>query len=538
MEIPLHALSLGGYVWALLNLILSIAGVVLGIMLIIRILLTKRCKTTDDNEDLQNDVILQEIYASHKKSIFEKPVKQSRPLVAALVFVLGLIAVTIFILTQDMTRFMVLVDMWSIVHLVLFIAGLVCYIMAFKRAKACDDDNKDDNKDSKTSFFKKIIKGKAIVTTMIAVLLLLSVFAEPTAANSGNDTISLHIYKFWNQEPPGPYMVTFDAQGGTLTPERQTVPHGGYAIEPADPVRDRHKFIGWYDFNGKPWNFNSDAVTASVTLYAIWEYEFVLPEMFLVHFESNGGTPVSGQFVDSGDFISMPDDPYRDRHRFDGWYLDPSFRGQPWDFRRDVVYQDLVLYAKWVFTETRGITYDPGFMGKGSGHYSEQALFSTYSLKNSDEANVHPPFDGFVLESWNTRMDGMGVRYEIGQPITVTTNLLLYAQWVPGSRGVHSSPLTTDIDISTEPPASNDIANIDSSNTQENTQTPQITQQIPQAPQDPNTSTTEQEQPPQQNPQPPQTQPQDPSQEPQQALHNTPEVTDPPPTPYENTYED
>jgi len=348
-EIPLHALSLSGYVWALFNLILSIAGIALGIMLVIRILLKniffEKYEHFEDNETRE---------------------KQSRPLFAVFVPVLGFLSIVVFILTQDMTKLMVLIDMWTIIHLVLFITGLVSYIMAFKRTEVYDDDNNYKKKDVKISFFRKHTKEKAIAASMIAILLLLSIIAEPAVAKSGNDTITLHIYKFWNQEPPGPYTVTFETYGLTPPPASQKVPHGGLVFRPDDPVVHGKVFEGWYldpGFNGQPWDFDNDIVPYDenlyeMVLYAKWEYEIVIIDIHMVFFHSNGGTPVSAQSVFDGERLYMPEDPWRDGDLFDGWYLDPDFHGQPWDFNMDVVTGDMVLYAKWVSTESLHITYD------------------------------------------------------------------------------------------------------------------------------------------------------------------------------------
>jgi uncharacterized repeat protein (TIGR02543 family) len=64
------------------------------------------------------------------------------------------------------------------------------------------------------------------------------------------------------------HTVTFDSAGGSPVPA-QTVAHGECAVEPADPVRDGFRFLGWY--NGiVPYNFDTP-VTKDITLTAEWE---------------------------------------------------------------------------------------------------------------------------------------------------------------------------------------------------------------------------------------------------------------------------
>jgi hypothetical protein len=54
--------------------------------------------------------------------------------------VAAVIAIIIFILTEDMTQPMQLVDLWTIVHVIIFIAQIVLTIFATYRKS--DDDTK------------------------------------------------------------------------------------------------------------------------------------------------------------------------------------------------------------------------------------------------------------------------------------------------------------------------------------------------------------------------------------------------------------
>jgi len=112
----------GASTWALWNLILSIAGAILALMMGIRILLSKKRDSdgyggiydaAEEDEDRKNNKLL---------------------LVLAIPF-LAIIAIIIFILSQDMRQSMTTVDWWTLVHITLFIAGLLSYIFAFKRRK-------------------------------------------------------------------------------------------------------------------------------------------------------------------------------------------------------------------------------------------------------------------------------------------------------------------------------------------------------------------------------------------------------------------
>jgi len=110
--------------WALWNLILSIAGAVLVLMIIARALAGKK------KEDEQ----------SRANGDSDESEKRGRlPLIVAIP-VLAIVAIIIFILTQDMTARMIMADIWTIAHAVLFAAGLLSFIFAYKSEK---DENSD-----------------------------------------------------------------------------------------------------------------------------------------------------------------------------------------------------------------------------------------------------------------------------------------------------------------------------------------------------------------------------------------------------------
>ena len=69
------------------------------------------------------------------------------------------------------------------------------------------------------------------------------------------------------------HVVTFQTNGEAAAPNTQLVNHGSLVVKPEDPVRETHSFIGWAtDANGEMfWNFETDAVTKSIILYAQWQ---------------------------------------------------------------------------------------------------------------------------------------------------------------------------------------------------------------------------------------------------------------------------
>jgi len=70
--------------------------------------------------------------------------KQCRFLWFLLSVIMGVVGIIVFILTEDMTRPMVLVDKWTIVNVLIFIVEIIAITLTFKRKKN-NNDNKEEN---------------------------------------------------------------------------------------------------------------------------------------------------------------------------------------------------------------------------------------------------------------------------------------------------------------------------------------------------------------------------------------------------------
>jgi uncharacterized repeat protein (TIGR02543 family) len=132
------------------------------------------------------------------------------------------------------------------------------------------------------------------------------------------------------------FTVTFNAAGGDPQPAIATVNHGATAPKPAtDPVKDGFTFTGWY--NGTTaYDFNKP-VTANLTLTAKWTQI-----VYVVTFDSQGGTAKTAAKVNHGAKVSKPTNPIKSKSVFDGWYLN----GVPYDFSAPV-YSNMTLTAVW-----------------------------------------------------------------------------------------------------------------------------------------------------------------------------------------------
>jgi len=68
--------------------------------------------------------------------------------------------------------------------------------------------------------------------------------------------------------------------------------------------------------------------------------------LYIINFNSQGGTEVSEQHIEYGEKIIEPTSPTRTGYTFIGWYTEVTFENA-WNFSTSVVTQDTTLFAKW-----------------------------------------------------------------------------------------------------------------------------------------------------------------------------------------------
>ena len=169
------------------------------------------------------------------------------------------------------------------------------------------------------------------------------------------------------------HSVIFDSNGGTSV-RTQTVKHGEYAVYKSTS-RPGYEFLGWY-LNGEKYDF-STPVTEKITLVAKWEKKTSdIPsddkEIYIVDFDSNGGTRVASQKVEERDRVSRPSNPTRDCYDFVGWYTDASLT-KKYNFSTPVT-RDMTLYAKWKDNGTCKETYRVKFDSNGGTSVATQRV--------------------------------------------------------------------------------------------------------------------------------------------------------------------
>jgi|GEM_PF-1987695 len=143
--------------------------------------------------------------------------------------------------------------------------------------------------------------------------------------------------------------------------------------------------------------------------------------------------------------------PTRSGYSFDGWYT--AANGGIKITETTTVTTDITLYAHWI-TNTYTVTYNTN---GGSGTISTQTFLRGSTTNLSSEEPIGKSFiinydanggnvskltesvsQSFV--NWNTKPDGSGSSYEVGEAFTANQNTILYAQYANPILGLIPTP--------------------------------------------------------------------------------------------------
>jgi len=228
---------------------------------------------------------------------------------------------------------------------------------------------------------------------------------EITTASTftGNTTIYAHWVLI--------YTITFDANGGTVSPTSGTTDRDRKLGELPTPEWNGHIFIGWFtETDGGTEVTTSKVYSSNATVYAHW-----VP-IYTITFDPNGGTvsPTSGTTGADGKLASLPT-PVWNGHTFTGWFTAASGGTE---VRTSKVYSsNATVYAHWVPIYT--ITFDP----------NGGTVFPTSGTTGTDGKLASlptPERDGYTFTGWFTEIDG---GTEVTASKVYSSNETIYAHW-------------------------------------------------------------------------------------------------------------
>ncbi len=247
-------------------------------------------------------------------------------------------------------------------------------------------------------------------------------------------TTDVTLYAKWNEIPS--YTVSFDTDGGSAVAS-QSIKTGNKAAKPTDPTKEGYTFDKWVTRTAgtdasntveTEWKFDTNTVTADVTLYAKWS---AIPS-YTVTFDSDGGNAVASQSVRTGNKAVKPDNPTKEGYYFDKWVTRTAGTSAAdtveteWDFNTNPVTADVTLYAKWNEIPSYTVTFDTD---GGSAVASQSIKTGNKASKPTD-----PTKEGYTFDKWVTKTAGTDASNTVEtewkfDTNTVTADVTLYAKW-------------------------------------------------------------------------------------------------------------
>ena len=235
----------------------------------------------------------------------------------------------------------------------------------------------------------------------------------------------LALYAQWTATAT--FTANFVSNGGFGSISSISNPAGSTVLLPSGSAMSYvgYAFAGWNTAaNGSGTSYaagSSVVLNANETFYAQWT-----PLQFVVTFAPDGGAvnPTVLNFVFGSTPISLPTPTYVGEY-FNGWFTAPS--GGSLIGVASATYaptQSVTLYAQWGLTSTVQIVFGING-GSGSAATLSGISGSTVTLPGSSSLLK----SGYTLTSWNTAANGSGTSYALGQSVTLSTSLTLYAQW-------------------------------------------------------------------------------------------------------------
>ncbi len=252
--------------------------------------------------------------------------------------------------------------------------------------------------------------------------------ATYTAGGSYTGNASVTLYAVWSYKP-ATYTVSYDANGGTGAPGRQTKTYGvTLTLTTIQPTRRNYLFLGW----SKDRNATSASYTAGgsytdnadVTLYAVWRYD---PETYTVRYDANGGTgaPASQTKTYGVPLTLSMVKPTRAGYEFLGWAT--SRNATTSEYAPGERYTDeesVTFYAVWRYIPK---TYEVKYDANGGGNTpASQTKTEDFTLILT---STIPTRYGYTFKGWATSSSATSATYQAGDSYTANESVTLYAVW-------------------------------------------------------------------------------------------------------------
>ena len=234
-------------------------------------------------------------------------------------------------------------------------------------------------------------------------------YGSPVTEISATDTDNKTFYALWTANT---YTVSFDANGGDVTPDSMTVTYNGNYSGLPTLTRTGYTFNGWFTAaeGGQQVTASTKVqITADQTLYAHWTVK-----SYTITFNTNGGSEIAPITQDYGTAITAPADPTRTGYTFTGWdNAIPS----------TMPAEDLTITAQWTAN-----TYTVTFTVYGGTLNGDPTKTVTYGQTYGKLPTATPSNDNMIFLGWFTGSAG-GEKVTADTIVQITKDQTLIARW-------------------------------------------------------------------------------------------------------------
>ena len=243
------------------------------------------------------------------------------------------------------------------------------------------------------------------------------------------------------------FIVTFDANGGSLSQTTKEVTYDSEYGQLATATRTGYNFLGWYTSASGGTKITSSStvkITSNQTLYAHWQ-----AKTFTVTFNANGGSvSTSSKTVTYDSTYGTLPTPTRTNYDFLGWYTDATNGTKVESTTTVKITSNQTLYAHWKLS-TVTITYNAN-----GGSVSPSSVDITVGGKISSLPT--PTRSNYIFMGW---YDSTSCTNKITTSTTFSTNKTIYAHWLSnnGVNFVKGLPSCYDDSLLTDGTSDNNL---------------------------------------------------------------------------------
>ena len=208
------------------------------------------------------------------------------------------------------------------------------------------------------------------------------------------------LYAVWKTQT---YDLTFDGNGGTITPDKMSVKAGTKwgVVEDAVVAKRQDYIMDGFSTTADGERISRyDTILAPATVFVRWASH----KMITITFESSGGSTQPDLEILSGytwrQIKNQTQVPTKDGWLFDGWYLDNALKKKVSD--DTVIVDSCTLYAKWI---ERLVVITFGMNGGKPEVGTINVSKGTKWLVAKQKITANPSIDGSLFLGWSLKND-------------------------------------------------------------------------------------------------------------------------------------